>query len=187
MIKIGWTKALFGGVAILVCPLGADQEASNTPYVQASAYGRCYAKSVPEEYYGGKGVTQVFTVGRERDQLVHTFGWFSQSLYLACNVSDSTTPVGVSVVRLGPWPRGRVATAAHLAIALYYKGKEVGRYSTLDIAGSPENVSRSVSHHTVIEKVVGFRRLHANEYAFDVETVDGRTLSFVPVTGGMRK
>ena len=66
--------------------LRADQEASNTPYVQASAYGRCYAKSVPEEYYGGKGVTQVFTVGREEDRLVHTFHWFSQSLYLACNV-----------------------------------------------------------------------------------------------------
>ena len=186
-MKIGWPKAIFGAAAIVVCPLGADQEASNTPHVQASAYGRCYAKSVPEEHYGGKGVTKVFTVGAEEDRLVHTFDWFSQSLYLVCNVSDSKTPVGVSVVRLGPWPRGRVATAAHLALAFYYKGKEVGSYSTLDIAGEPENVSRSVSHHTVIEKVVGFRRLQANEYAFDVETVDGRKLSFDPVTGGMRK
>ena len=62
-MKIGWPKAIFGAAAIVVCPLGADQEASNTPHVQASAYGRCYAKSVPEEHYGGKGVTKVFTVG----------------------------------------------------------------------------------------------------------------------------
>ena len=144
---------------LLVCPLEGDQEAGNTPHMTVSKYGRCYAKSVPEERYGGKGITKVFTVGREQDQLVHRFDWFSQSLYLACNVSDSKTPVGVSLVRLGPWPRGRVATAAHPAIAFYYKGKEVKGYSTLDIAGDPENVSASVSHHTVIEKVVGFRRL----------------------------
>ncbi len=186
MLEIGKITALVFAF-LIVCPLAGDQEAGNSPHVTASDYGRCYAKSVPEEYYGEKGVTKVFMVGSEADRLVHTFDWFSQSLYLACNVSDSKTPVGVSVVRLGPWPRGPVATAGHLAIAFYYKGKEVGRYSTLDIAGSPENVSRSVSHHTVIEKVGGFRRLRANEYAFDVETVDGRTLSFDPVTGEMRK
>ncbi len=186
MLEIGKITALLFAF-LMVCPLAGDQEAGNSPHITASEYGRCYAKSIPEEPYGEKGVTKVFTVGAAEDRLVHTFDWFSQSLYLACNVSDSKTPVGVSVVRLGPWPRGREATAGHLAIAFYYKGKEVGSYSTLDIAGDPENVSASVSHHTVIEKVVGFRRLRANEYAFEVKTVDGRRLSFDPVTGKMRK
>ena len=187
MNGFGRSAALCSIIAIGWSPLYGDQEAGNTPHVRASEYGRCYAKSVPHESYGSEGVTQIFRVGEDKDVLLHVYPWFSQSIHLVCNVSDSKTPVGVSVVRFGPWARGRQAREDHLAVGFYFKGTKVKEYSTLRIAGTPDNVSASVSHYTVIDEVIGFRWLRANEYAFDVRTTDGRTLSFDPVTGEVRE
>jgi hypothetical protein len=163
-----------------------DQEASNTTHVVASQYGRCYAKSVPAESYGGKGTTHILRVTDSQDTLAHSYDWFSQTIYIACNVSDDLTPTGISVVRFGPWARGHTASLGHLAIGFYFKGKKLKEYSTLDIAGNPENVSASVSHYTVFEKVLGYRWLGGNRAVFDVKTTDGRTLSFDPATGELR-
>ncbi|HUG81936.1 MAG TPA: hypothetical protein VML01_09750 [Bryobacterales bacterium] len=164
----------------------ADEEASNTAHVAASEYGRCYAKSVPAESYGGKGTTNVFLVGDSQDTLAHSYDWFSQRVWIECNVSDGLTPTGVSVVRFGPWARGHAASSGHLAIGFYFKGKMLKDYSTLDIAGDPENVSTSVSHYTVFEEVRGYRRLGGNEAVFEVKTTDGRTLAFDAATGELR-
>ena len=90
-------------VLLAVPPISfADQEASNVPHVATDRYGRCYAKSVPAERYGSRGVTRVYQVGKSQDTLVHTFDWFSQRIHLACNVSDSKSPVGIAIVELGP-------------------------------------------------------------------------------------
>jgi hypothetical protein len=164
-------------------PALGDDEASNVAIVRASEYGQCYAKSVPDELYGTAGTTNVFRVEKDRDVSVHSYDWFSQRIFIECNVSDSKTPTGVSVIRLGPWSRGHLARADQLAIAFYFKGQMLKEYSTLDIAGSPENVSASVSHYTVIEKVLGYRRLGGNRALFDVETVAGRTITFDAASG----
>jgi hypothetical protein len=102
-------------------------------------------------------VTKVYRVRKESDLLIHTFDWLSHQLYIACNVSDNKTPTGISLVRMGPWPRGHEATSSQLAIAFYFKGRPLKEYSTLEIAGRPHNVSRSVSHYRVIKNVLGFR------------------------------
>jgi hypothetical protein len=168
-----------GGAAL------ADQEASNIPYAQSSTYGRCYAKSIPDDYWGEKGITRLYGVERERDRLIATYPWFSQRLYLQCNMSRNGR-IGASLVRFGPWPRGHEASAGDLALAFYFDGELLARYSTLDIAGRPDNVDMSVSHYVVIREVIGYRRLGSNAYAFEIETIDGRTLSFDPMTGKLR-
>lgn len=148
--------------------------------------GAATPKSIPAESYGGKGTTHVLRVTDSRDTLAHSYDWFSQTIHIACNVSDDLTPTGISVVRFGPWARGHTASASHLAIGFYFKEKKLKEYSTLDIAGSPENVSASVSHYTVFEEVLGYRWLSGNKAVFDVKTTDGRTLSFDPATGELR-
>jgi hypothetical protein len=102
-----------------------------------------------------------------------------------CNVGRPNEQVGTSVVQFGPWARGSRANANDLALAFYFGGKLARRYSTLDIAGSPDHVSSSVSHYTVISRVEGYKWRGSNFYAFEVVTVDGRTLSFDPTTGDM--
>ena len=171
-------------LALLIClPLLADEEASNRPMVATSEYGGCYAKSVPTEGYGNAGKTLIYRVTEGDDELVHEYGWFSNRIYLVCNASDSTRPTGVAAVSMGPWARGREASADVLALAFHYDGKTVREYSTLEIAGEPENVSSSVSHYTVVEEVLGFRWVRSNEYVFELRTADGRTLAFDAVTG----
>ena len=182
-----WAAAVaLWSLLVAVIPARADQEASNVAHVDASSYGRCYAKSVPEEYYGGKGTTHIFRVGKEQDVPLHSFDWFSQRVYIVCNVSDNKTPVGVSVVRFGPWARGHAASSEHLALGFYFKGELLKEYSTLDIAGAPDNVSQSVSHYTVIEEVLGYERQDGNGYLFRVKTHDGRMLAFDPATGELK-
>jgi hypothetical protein len=161
----------------------ADEEASNVAHVVASQYGRCYARSVPTAPYEQEGSTRVYVVEPSRDRLVYSFNWFSQSLYLECNVSAPGQPVAIAVVRLGPWQRGHQASATDLAVAFYWGGKLVKQYSTLDIAGSPDNVSASVSHYQVLDKIEGLKWQGGNQYSFEVVTTDGRRLAFDVATG----
>lgn len=186
-------KAWIGAVVLLICaavpPAAADQEAGNIPHVRAGTHGRCYAKSVPEEYWGQRGVTRLYRVAEGADVLIASFPWYSQELRLHCNISRNGR-LGASLVRFGPWARGHRASADDLALAFYFDGELLARYSTLDIAGRPDNVEASVSHYVVIAKVGGYRRLGPgapNAYAFDIETTDGRTLSFDPTTGRLRE
>ena len=191
-LRLRW--AAFGGAmklikalvsVLLLSPLAAsaDDEAGNSPRVFASRYGNCYAKSLPLELYGGKGTTKVYMVEAGTDRLVHSYNWYAQQLFLECNVAPAGKPAAVSVARTGPWPRGRRANASDLAIAFYRGGQLLKQHSTLDIAGTPENVSASVSHYTVLGHIDGYRWRTSNEYAFQARTVDGRNLSFDAATG----
>ena len=171
--------------ALLSVPFSAlaDEEASNWPIVQSAEYGRCYLKSVPSESYGSKGQTYVYSVTAQADQLLVTYPWYSNQIWLHCAVSNGKSATGISVVRRGPWSRGRRASAQDLALAFAFNGKEVKRYSSLDLAGKPDNVSASVSHYTVIEKVLGYRWINSNFYVFEILLIDGRKLAFDPTTG----
>ncbi len=180
------TGVILATLCLVAQPGFADEEASNRPIVQASRYGQCYAKSTPEESYGSKGKTTVYRVGGAEDAALHTYDWYSQQIFIECNVSDGKGPVGTAVVRLGPWARGHVASGEHMAIGFNFDGRVVKEYSTLDIAGEPDNVERSVSHYIVIRQILGFRALTGNEYAFDVETISGQIVSYDPATGEVR-
>ena len=128
----------------------ADQERSNTPHVRAGQYGHCYVRAVPEEPYGSAGETTIYLVEREGDKKLYSFDWFAQRVFIECRVTNGEARTAPAVVRLGPWPRGHRATEQDLAIAFYWGDRLVKRYSTLDLAGEPDNVISSVSHYTVV-------------------------------------
>jgi len=161
----------------------ADEEASNRPVVVAGQYGNCYAKSVPTGTYGSDGETRVYSVERDADRLVATYAWYANTLRLECNVAGKSGQVGTSVVEFGPWARGHKADSDTLALAFYWNGDLLRRYSTLEIAGRPDNISMSVSHYTVIDGIVGYEWIDGNRYAFVVRTTDGRVLKFDAGTG----
>jgi hypothetical protein len=179
------TAAYFVAMALLAAPAPAlaDDEASNTPTVVASEHGNCYAKSVPASAYGNDGLTNVYAVDSGSDRLVATYNWYASTMRLECNVAAANGHVGVSVVQFGPWPRGSVANAETLAFAFYRDGQLLRRYSTLDVAGRPDNVSASVSHYTVVDTIIGYSWLDGNRYAFAVRSTDGRVLRFDAGTG----
>jgi hypothetical protein len=147
--------------------------------VVAGEYGQCYAKAVPKGSWGQEGSTKVYVVRDAVDQLVHTFDWYAPTIYIRCAVAPK---YAISVVQMGPWARGQSASHGDLAFAFYYDGKLVRSYSTLDIAGLPDKVSRSVSHYAVIRKVLGYAD-KGNSTIFEVETEDGKRLAFDAATG----
>lgn len=173
-------------LALLVAATAAaDDEASNRTHIRTDQWGYCYAKSVPSEDYGSKGTTKIYSVRPAEDILLQTFDWYASEIYLKCVVGRSDDQLGVSVVRLGSWARGPRATADQMAIAFYFRGVLVRQYSTLEIAGSPENVSRSVSHYTVIRRIDGYREQRGNFSTFEIFTTDGRIVTFDPTTGAI--
>jgi len=167
----------------LAVPVSADEEAANAPYVAVDASGRCYAKSVSADSYGSAGITRVYRVTGGADTLLETYPWYAQRIYLQCNTPG--VKGGVSIVQFGPWARGRQATTNQLAVAFHANGRLLRSYSTLDIAGSPDNVSASVSHYQVFQAVEGYVYESATSTRFRLTTTDGRQLTFDPATGSL--
>ncbi|NOX81468.1 MAG: hypothetical protein GXP06_00455 [Alphaproteobacteria bacterium] len=176
---------LFGVFAVtLLSEARADQEASNVAYVATDEYGRCFAHSIPDAYFEPGGKTHIYAAGDEL-VLLQTFPWYAQRIYIACNASDGKGMSAPAIVQMGPWPRGHKPNAETLAIAFHYNGKELARYSTLDIAdGDPANASCSVSHYTVIQEEEGLVR-RGGDTLFRLVTIDGRRLTFSATTGAL--
>ena len=176
-----------------VCLLGAmssraDTESPNWTYVTASTtdgttgHGDRYAKCVPSGFSGPNGVTKIYRVGEDQDVLEHTYDWYAAQVYLS-GANKKT-----SVVRFGPWSQGHEANTNDLALAFYYDGRLLKSYSTLDIAGKPNNVTHSVSHYTWRQGIRGYGWLKSASskyliYGFTLKTIDGRTLCFNVQTG----
>lgn len=169
-------------VAILLltvnCVVCADDEAGNRPVVRSSEYGSIYAKSVPDESYGQKGKTKVFSVGRESDTVICEHDWYASEIYIG-GAADAT------LVRFGPWHRGRKPQDDHLAIGIYRNGKVLREYSTVEIQKMGSGVSESVSHYQVFGDRLGFRWLKGNAYVYEVKGASGKVFTFDLDTGNV--
>ena len=156
----------------------ADDYAGNTVYVKSSPDGQCYAKAIPAEAYGSKGMTKIYVVREGADQLVDTYSWYAPQIDL------QVTAWGISVVRIGSWRRGQKPDANDLGIGFYLSGKTLKEHSTLDISRVGNN-SGGVLSYFGITGVKGYRRIRSNDYAFDVETGSDKTISFDVRTGAL--
>ncbi len=173
-------------LALAVSILYADQPAPNIPYVKSGTWGRCYVKAIPAEYYGEKGITKLYLVKKDADELIHTYPWFSQSVYLQGNMVGPDGS-GISVVRMGPWHDKIGPAPGDMALEFYFGPRLLKRYSTQDIAGKGSDYQRTRGHYSVIKEVKGYRWIDSNSYAFDIVTFGGRTISIDPATGKILK
>ena len=181
---------IFCGLCLLgVVRSHADTECPNWIFVATSttdgttSHGDRYAKCIPaEEFSATNGVTKIYRVGKDQDVLEHTYNWYTRLIYLS-GASEKT-----SVVRFGSSYSGHEANTNDLALAFYYDGRLLKSYSTLDIAGKPDNVSTSVSHYSWAEGIRGYDYIRSASakhliYGFALKTKDGRTLCFDVKTG----
>jgi hypothetical protein len=169
-IKIVSAFTLF---VMLCASVWADEEVGNSSIVRSSEYGRFYAKSVPDESYGQKGTTKMFSVGKDTDTLVCEYKWYANEIYIGGN-GDMT------VIRFGPWQRGSKPEPNHFAIGIYRDGKVIREYSTLEMMSLGSEVSKTVSHYDVFTQPrhLGFRWVKENIYQFEVEGVSGKLFTF---------
>ena len=171
-----------------VTVLSADNEPSKVPRVFSSSDGYYYAKAIPQGriFDPTNGITCIYRVGGKKDELQNTYNWYAWGLGIVA------TTRGVSVVRLGRWASGDEARKEDLAIGFYLGGKTIKEYSTLEIAGRKENVSRSISHYKVFNNVgnheyqwgsIGLDTNSVPEYIVSATTTDNRRLDFDVFTG----
>jgi hypothetical protein len=154
----------------------ADSEAPNRPVVRASEYGTTYAKSVPDDDYGQEGTTLFYGVSAGEDVLLTEYQWFASEMYIG-------GPGETTLVRFGPWHRGREPQEDHLAIGLYRNGTALAEYSTLNMLKLGSGLSASVSHYEVFGERLGFKWIGSNSFVFQVTGVNGIVFSFCLETG----
>jgi len=175
---------VFAALILCCCISVADEERPNVPIVASGGDGTCYAKAVPVDVSGGKGATTIYNVKRGDDERAETYNWYAPGLHLLCNVwrhgRSQTT-----VARMGRWARGSEANDKDLAVAFYANGKLLNSYSTLDIAGTPDNVGASFSHYQVFGSVEGFQWTDSSKLEFRATRIDGTTVRFDPETGAI--
>jgi len=162
-------------VASTLCTdAGADEEIANHPVVRSSERGNVYAKSMPDEGYGQKGKTKVFTVAKDRDTLTCQYDWYASEIYIG---GDGT------VVRFGPWHRGLQSKDNHFAVGFYRNGKTIREHTTFEMEGMGSGVSTSKSHYTIFKRHLGFRWLKGDVCVYEIEGVSGKVFSFDLDTG----
>lgn len=160
----------------------ADRAFFNRPIVKAGEYGGRYAKSVPAEQDGDPGKTYIYKVGRTEDTLECEYGWYAPEIYLGGTGEET-------LVRLVHGHNGLGPVTNDFAIGIYRNGKAIREYSCSEITNYGFAVSRVFSAgghlYSVFGKTVGFRRLQANTYVFEVEdaTATGNVLTFNLDTG----
>ena len=167
-------------LAAVPITLLADREAANRPVVHSGLNGRCYAKSVPDEWQGQKGTTSVYAVEMEADRLLCEYDWYASEFYLGG--SDERT-----LVRFGPWHRLSGPREGHLAIGFYRDGECIREYTTGQMEAAGSGISESVSHYVVFpfSGRHGFRRLEGNDFVYEVEGVSGHLFTFDVQTGAI--
>src|SRR5262245_59669848 len=178
MIAMKYRYGIWLFVLGLCVPFGhtrGDDLASNTVYVKPGPYGRYYAKAIPDELFGSKGVTRIYVVNKGEDQLIETYPWYSHDIDLQHALW------GISVVRIGTCRMAQEVNKDDLAIGLYLAGKTLREYSTLDLALAIDD-SGPRSRYCRYPKILGYRSIGSNEYILDIE-IGGKTLSFDTKTG----
>lgn len=168
-LKINARPTLIAALVIAPCVVVlADEEPANRSVVRSSESGSVYAKSVPDESYGQKGKTSVFAVGADRDTLLCEYDWYANEIYIG-------GATGHTLIRFGPWHRGRKPRKDHLAIGIYCHGKAVKEYSTPEMERLGSGISTSKSHYTIFNRRLGFRWLEDNIQVYEVQGVNGKT------------
>ncbi len=151
----------------------ASDAMANRTYVRSSEYGLFYAKSIPYEDFGDKGITNIYRVTEKEDILVQTYDRYSYQIYL----DGSAGGQNVYVVQIDPPYRRTKSAEEHVAIVFYKDDTEVKKYSAFDI----ENITSNFTGYRIRNR--GFRRPFGNWFVYDLEIDEGEIISFDTESG----
>jgi hypothetical protein len=160
-------------------PAAAEKPVDNRPYVQSGADGAFYARCIPDDAAGSAGRTEIYRVGKQKDDLVCTYDWYpAHGLTLAW--SPAAGKIAVMARRSGPTTElsfhlGPTRLADYSTADLGKLGVDVGPRRS---ATGP--VSRAEFRILGCEQVPG-----TNDYLFVIES-KGKRLAFDIVTGKPR-
>ncbi|RYG63077.1 hypothetical protein EON80_21910 [bacterium] len=187
-------QRLFISLALLLGLLGsasAGGRANNAPYVQSlSGWGVYYARCIPAEAEGIKGTTTIYAVGKENDEKIDSYNWYSPNgVVLAW--SPSAGKIAVVSMR-----EGLASTDEGIELSFYLGGQLLRSYTAKELKALGVETLFTSNGRRMDARVVEVEQRPAgtNDYAFVVEINNefpdkhqGRKLYFDIVTGELRK
>lgn len=180
--------ALFAFCAILIASPSAQaySRGGNRPYVQSMEGGAFYAKCVPDEKEGSKGETKIYRVGKEQDELVDTYNWYSRE-----GVVLAWSPIAgkVAVMAL----REEAEDRKQVEFSFYLGGRLLHSYTLEDLAKMGVQIRpfydwNGKGKERGYWRVLGYEQVNnSNDYVFAVEVNGEKRLGFDILTGEPRK
>ena len=167
---------LFVSLLIFPMTLLADKEIPHALHPTPSDKDRIYVK------------IDIYKIGPHGPTTMCSFDWNDDSHDYMTEDCKKCEDASAFVI-IGPWPKQEPNTETS-AIAFYKGCSVIKRYSTPDIVRlgfkDPKNVVKDAIHHSVFNKIKGFRAIGIGVYAFDVITEEGSEMSFDVSTGNLR-
>lgn len=160
---------------------------SNSPYVISDQLlGRFYAKCIPFENFGSKGITKIYKAGKEEDELINTYDWYNSGRLI---LGWSSKPDEVAVMRLRQdveYIKGRDIDK-QIEFSFYIGGKFLKSYSTKDLVEFGGEKGDFIARSTDGTKgadyeVLGFEWKGNNSF-FTIRVPNGNKIRFDINTG----
>lgn len=172
----------------------ADQERMPAPRVFAASDGAVAFAMLPPALDArtqrvvreGRGVLYDLRADGSWRARYRTQGWYASELFVSAD--------GRTLVRLGPWQRGKAIAPDHLALAFHRDGKLLRQYRVAELVKDPTAVRATVSHYFWrLDEVSGEEggvdapRLSDVDGTFTLKTIDGIEYVFGLEDGAIRR
>ena len=161
------------------------KRAANRPYVASMPYSPFYARCMPDETEGSKGITQILCVRKEGDTLLHEYKWYNKS---GLHLGWSPIAGKVAVMRFRQTAGKDLDT--HAEISFYLGGKLLKCYRVLDLMrlGVHKNQYRMDSQPRLEYTPIECKQVpNTNDYYFGIDLGKGKVLRFNVMTGNLCK
>ena len=127
---------------------------------------------IPDETTGSAGRTRVYSVGRDKDDLLETYDWYARGVTLGWS------PIA-----------GKVAVMARrngAELSFYLGGKQLATYTADDLGKLGVEVAKRQNPGGPVFRVVGCEQVPGtSDYDFVIES-KGKRLAFDILTGKLR-
>ena len=165
----------------------ASKPMPNFPYVKSGLDGFFYLKAIPKDSNGEEGSTKVFKVGKENDELVDEYNWYTKGeLYMGWSpLAGKVALIRLDKEDLDLKPHG----GEILRLVFYLGGNKIRSYDQKQL----RNMGLILPVITFYGregdvKVLGVQQIPGtNEYVLSFEKENGEIISFDIVTGEQKK
>ena len=171
-------------ITMLAFSANADaKRAANFPYVKSDLDGFFYARCIPAKVEGRDGVTEIYHVKSDKDELVDRYTWYSkQGLFLGWSPI-----VGKIAVMSLDKERGKPLDQ-QIEFSIYLGGKLLKSHTTNDLLKLGARLNRIHSDNDLGDGAVfearGCEQIPGtNDYVFSIIVAENTKLSFDILTG----
>lgn len=167
---------------------GAFNRNGNRPYVVTASNGRLYARCVPAKDEGTEGTTKIYLVGKDKDELVASFGWYASKqghcgIWFAWNAEAGKIALMRIHDEAEPLTDGRVEFS-------FYLGEKLLQSFTarhlIALGCEPKDRVDTLGRRAILGYAVAGYGFSAGEKPSWAIVIGKRVVRFDPLTGDMR-